>query len=365
MMLGYYDAFMNDKLVPEQYDEKAETIKSTKIVSEFNEMPGTGNFSTGGDAFAKTLFELCKSETGVDVECGNGLSTNNQSKLVKKYLNNSNLPYSYNSSIGNWADRISNRQKDVIKNAINAGRPVIANGHGHSVVAYGYDNDNVYINLGWGRTGCHATPWSTFTTSMFDFTWDCGAIDFAITDHFHSDNFFSKGLNQYICPCGATISHHLFKAEDFGFKNQYYFYEKTYDFNLDGVTLETKRLRCGYIEEESINLSCRRQNAGEAYLEFSLPTYFYGIKMDASYWGNNEYFSTTSTIQLQYFDGLTSQWKSCYDLKNISHDRTNKTSLNIKFDNMVSKVRIYCSDFATGNSNRGRIALDNIELFYF
>ena len=56
---------------------------------------------------------------------------------------------------------------------------------------------------------------------------------------------------------------HTIKQADYGFEQQYFFYSKTASHEIDGLSFTTKRLRCGYIEQEYINLSAQRQNAGK------------------------------------------------------------------------------------------------------
>lgn len=366
IILNYYDTFENDKIVPEEFEIKATTnTKNTKNLIDFFRSPATGTNNRSdinGQRFVEDLVGVCTSAIG-HTPVGNGLYTTEQIKFIKQYMDNAGVNYTMNTCEGNWADRITNRTVSFIKNTINAGRPVISNGTGHSTVAYGYDSDYVFVHTGWGYVA--ATPWSTFTTSMFDFEWDVGAIDIEVNEHFHSDNYYSSHFEQYLCPCDVSLNHHVFTPDSYGFENQYFFERKTKTYTFDNEIITTNRLRCGYIENSFINLSARRQNAGEAYLQYQTNTNIQKIVTHVSYWGTKEYFSVNAKIEIQYWDATTSSWQLLYNLKDqISNDRTVQTELQLFFPKNTTSFRFYVSDYATGTYNRGRLSIGNTELIY-
>lgn len=366
IILNYYDTFKNDKIVPEEYEIRAtENTKSTKSLADFVNSPATGSNDSSdvdGQRFVEDLVDVCTSAIG-HTPVGKGLYTTEQIEFAREYLNRTGVSYTMHTCEGNWADRIGNRTVSFIKNAIKAGRPVISNGTGHSTVAYGYDSDYVFVHTGWGYVA--ATPWSTFTTTMLDFKWDVGAIDIEINEHFHSDNYYSSHFDQYLCPCDVSLNHHVFTPDSYDFESQYFYERKTKTYTFDDEIITTNRLRCGYIENSFINLSARKQNAGEAYLQYELNTNVHKIVTHVSYWGTKEYFTTNAKIEIQYWDATESLWKLLYNLKdNISNDRAAQTELQLLFPKNTTIFRFYVSDYATGTYNRGRLSIGNTELIY-
>lgn len=216
--------------------------------------------------FRDYLLNLTEDVIGVS-PVKRGMFTTEQIKLVKRYLKDSGISYSLNTSEGNWGDQITNRAKAIIKNTINENRPVLVNGSGHSTVAYGYDDDYVYVHTGWGYIA--ATPWATFTTKWFNNEFDTGAIGILLTgEHYHSDNYYSAYYNEYYCPDGYSFESLLLKPYDYNFEPQYFFSLKTLDVSKNGFTIYTKRLRTGYIEQECINF--RQEEKAPALLFWNI-----------------------------------------------------------------------------------------------
>ena len=153
----------------------------------------------------------------------------------------------------------------MIKNAIDNDRPLFVAGRKHATVAYAYDENMVWVHTGWGYTA--ATPWDTFIYNVLGN--NCiGAIDISsIGEHIHSDNYYFTTHGKYVCPCGHEFKKNIIRPNEFGFEPQYFFEEKTKTILLDDLILSTKRLRTGFIENEYINLSAARKNAGYAYFE--------------------------------------------------------------------------------------------------
>ena len=72
----------------------------------------------------------------------------------------------------------------------------------------------------------------------------------------------------------SRIEHSVYKISpvDWNFDQRYYFENeglKSSTINSDDLVINSTRLRCGYIENEFINLSPNRYNAGDAYLELN------------------------------------------------------------------------------------------------
>lgn len=361
---GYYDTFYNDNLVDETFDVIATEYSNTKITRNFSQSPGTG-IKNSDQRFRDYLVNLTTEVIGVS-PVNRGMYTTEQIKLVKRYLNDSGISYSLNTSEGNWGDQITNRAKTIIKNTINNNKPVLVNGSGHSTIAYGYDDSYVYVHTGWGYVA--ATPWATFTTKWFNNEFDTGAVGISITGaHYHSDNYYSAYYDEYYCPDGYSFESLSLRPEDYNFAPQYFFYQKTLDVTKNNYTINTKRLRTGYIEQECINLSSRRQGAGVAYLEYYCPSFVKKITVSISFWSSAElYTPNVDTAVIQYMDS-DGDWIVALDLLNdinLSKDRTNQDIISIPFPQGVSNFRFYTTNFALGDRNKGRISIKDLEIMH-
>ena len=123
IILGYYDTFANDKLVNDIYDKIAIETSNTKIISNFSQSPGTGK-QDGIDSdqrFRDYLVDLTTQEIG-ESPVNQGMSTKEQIKLVKRYLNDSKLAYKLSTCEGNSLENndITNHTKKIIRNTIDA-----------------------------------------------------------------------------------------------------------------------------------------------------------------------------------------------------------------------------------------------------
>ena len=365
--LGYQDTFYNDNIVDEIYDYVPIETSNTKIIRNFSESPGTGrkNGSNSDQRFRNYLISLTEEEIGhtpVDA----GMYTQEQIKLVKHYLNDTGLEYSLNTSEGNWGDQITNRAIAILKNGIENNRPVLVNGTGHSTIAYGYDDSYVFVHTGWGDVA--ATPWSTFTTKWIGNEFDTGAIDIEMNcEHYHSDNYYSAYYDEYYCPDGFKHLKTVINPEHHGFEAQYFFSNRVKNFVLDNYVIETNRLRTGYIENQFINLSPKREGAGIAFLEYNLPSYIKKITIDVSLWsGAENYSKATDKILIEYRNS-NGEWITAIDLLNdieLSTDRTRQNRITVAFPKQTSSFRFYAESNASGDRNKGRLSIGQMEVMH-
>lgn len=148
---------------------------------------------------------------------------------------------------------------------------------------------------------------------------------------------------------------------DYGFEGQYYFYSKTNDHTINNFTFQTERLRCGYIENENINLSPNRNDAGEAYLVFKFNQPIYELDTHISYWSPNEYLYTSKgdSVYIQYMD-KNGNWINCLDLLNCSLSTNRKLQDYYEFEFIEGTYQIrYIANKITPNTsrNKGRICI--------
>ena len=81
----------------------------------------------------------------------------------------------------------------------------------------------------------------------------------------------------------------LLEPKDFDFPQSYVSSATEKSLTLDGLSIETTRLRCGFIENQKIVLSCRKEGFGEAYLKLDFDRDVSQITYEYSLWGDREY----------------------------------------------------------------------------
>ena len=363
IILGYYDTFCNDSIVNDTFDVETKTYTSVYSVDEFEQSPGAGQMYED-ERFRDYLLNLAFTVNGV-TPVNNGMTNNQQIALLQSYLNGTGLSYSLNYCEGNIIQDISGYAKTVIRNAIDQGRPVIANSISHSMVAYGYDDTFVYVHTGYGYVS--ATPWSTFEAGLFEFA-SIGAIDINFScSHFHSNNYYSYFTNDYYCPCGYTSEKTTYYPDTFEFEQQYFYYRRRKEITISNYTIETYRLRTGFIEYEFINLSPRREDAGLAYLEVISEEELLSIVINVSFWGPNEHYNLNNSdhyVEIQYMNSI-GDWETIFDLLhdiNLSTNRYNQNQVAIYFPSGVTAFRIIASNDDVGNRNSGRISIGELSI---
>lgn len=154
---------------------------------------------------------------------------------------------------------------------------------------------------------------------------------------------------------------------DYEFEEQYFFYEKTTTFSFDNVNITTKRLRCGYIQNQYIVLSPKRTGAGSAYLQMDFDSSIYSVLIGLAWWSNNErvYSSNGDSYVLEYKNN-SGQWVEWLDLLNDVSITTNRDIVDrfiISDSGGINGIRIvcYCAS-PTSDRNKGRICVDDIVL---
>ena len=256
-----------------------------------------------------------------------------------------------------------------IKQSIDAGLPVTiyagqaGSGYfgNHYVNAYEYevweglDRDgkvitntvfNTRLNWGWGQDyECHMD--SDMLSALFS-----GVIYYTVSDN-----------HQIIRPIDF--------ANDFVNDNgqgQYFFYEKTKDITTaDGFTFGTTRLRCGYIENEYLVLSSKRANVTEAYLKFDFNMNVKAINFDICLWSGLEGLldsNSSITLQIPNENGefITEMNFLPSDLSTL---KENPNNYYCEFSHPTNSFKFVVKhNNPSGNKNKGRVVLGDINIFY-
>ena len=167
---------------------------------------------------------------------------------------------------------------------------------------------------------------------------------------------------------------YLLKANDFSsFVNssgqgQYFFgpTAKSQDIKLsNGILIKTERIRTSFIESQYLVLSPNRENAGTATLVMSFPHYINRLSFSASMWGKTE----GSFYESLCFDYGINGDMGVFVRPLIIQCTTLSTSkyapdyFTIDFPTKVKSIRFFaCHSAPSGDRNKGRICLDNIEI---
>ena len=159
---------------------------------------------------------------------------------------------------------------------------------------------------------------------------------------------------------GDSVMH----PADWGFRQQYYFDGQTATHVVDDfLTINSSRLRCGYIEQSYIVLSAKHKDAGHAYLslEFSRPVYYYSF--DVALWSDSEGINANNAELVMQVKGENGNWVEIVDLLNDitlpTKDQGFYTYENWA-DEGIYGMRWLETAPATGTKNKGRIAFDEI-----
>lgn len=204
MICSYYDTFINDDYVSEKWDYLSYgNVVDTSNWENWSNSPGAGYKISPLRDFRMCQYLLDYAQSNVNSNITNdGLTFNQQRNVLNYYLNEQLVNYSLTTSEGNLADCLNQYTKTVIKNSIDNNQPVIANGRHHSVVAFAYDDDYVYVHTGYGR--CSKVVWATYTD--WDITYSPSAICINASGiHTHSNNYYSTYDNHFYCSCGQQM----------------------------------------------------------------------------------------------------------------------------------------------------------------
>lgn len=197
MLLDYYDTFENDNLVDKDFDYLKTGIFNNCCDYDITTLPDyIEDAQRQCNLLHDYLVDICTAQLNFNPTDGGGTSGEQQYKLINAYMNTRGLAYKLNSAY-RISDVISGYPKKLIIDAIDAGRPIIVNSKNHSTVAYGYDDTFVYIHDGYNNET--RVTWDFYE---FGISNSVSVFDLELTgSHIHSNNYYSRNLNQYLCPC--------------------------------------------------------------------------------------------------------------------------------------------------------------------
>ncbi|MBR2138166.1 MAG: hypothetical protein IKC22_07485 [Bacilli bacterium] len=155
------------------------------------------------------------------------------------------------------------------------------------------------------------------------------------------------------------------KPNEWGFEGRYYFESegiKTSTLTKGDLTITTRRLRCGYIEDSYINLSPRREGAGEAYFEMVFDKPVYSFMYSICLWSGSEYLDGIAEIDVLTSEG---EWVPYVNLLE-DIELTIRTIGLERYCHYISSgiygIKFEATSTATGDRNKGRLCIDDLVL---
>lgn len=155
------------------------------------------------------------------------------------------------------------------------------------------------------------------------------------------------------------------KPNEWGFEGRYYFESegiKTSTLTKGDLTITTRRLRCGYIEDSYINLSPRREGAGEAYFEMVFDKPVYSFMYSICLWSGSEYLDGSASISVLTSEG---EWIPYVNLLD-DIELTIRTIGLERYCHYISSgiygIKFEATSTATGDRNKGRLCIDDLVL---
>lgn len=179
--------------------------------------------------------------------------------------------------------------------------------------------------------------------------------------------------------CSALFrepNRYLFKSsflpQDWGIEGRYYFQNELDSSSVSSdhgriyatatqndLTIETERLRCGYIENSYIVLSPRRENAGRSYFEMNFDKAVYSFMYRACMWSGSENLDGIAIIQTKDIYG---NWTTLRDIP-INYLKSKENGLTQFVESTpggIYGLRFETTATATGDRNKGRFCLADI-----
>lgn len=83
-------------------------------------------------------------------------------------------------------------------------------------------------------------------------------------------------------------------------------------------------------------------------------------------WSVNEHFNINDSSAVIQYKDKSGNWITILDLLtdiNLSKDRTKPDNYTIVFPDGTKEFRFYCQSTATGDRNKGRICIGNMEIY--
>lgn len=215
----------------------------------------------------------------------------------------------------------------------------------HAAAAYGYDSrwwgNYIIVNYGWGGNMMDALIPSYCIGSMMKFSLDLD-LHPLVTERIAWDDYpFMDDYNT------TRLTNTLTTQSGYSFK--------------------VNRLRCGFIHDEYLTISPRKQGFNEAYIEWNFKNPVTHLEIDIAFWSDDERYDYPNigypTIDYRHLGNY--RWITAVDLLNgeISTDRDHMTHISLDFPMKIKQLRVrswFAYISGLNDRNKGRISVGNI-----
>lgn len=193
--------------------------------------------------------------------------------------------------------------------------------------------------------------------------YDCIKINTATNKPVYSNvgisNVSSFGMKGYI----ETID-----VDDYDYEEQYFFNMKSKNIETnENTTISTRRLRTGFIQNQYIVLSPRRENAGYAFLEFYFSTPILAVDLDICLWSDNELLSGNgcgaSVVEKPDYQTFIYHYNLLTDF-GLSTNRNNPNRIRFDFPEQADGIAFRAQAPAVGDRNKGRLCIGNMHIIF-
>ena len=232
--LSFYDTFLNDSIIPEQYERKKTdtssfsqfSYNSPGVYRETQSIPKQNYESycreTASFNFQSYLTLIYNDQVFPNSQNFESSTHMNEYDDIFRYVN---IPILRNArmtiftAFDAFNPTISEQlhfQSFIIQNILN-GNPVIVHVRNstdnslHSVVAYKIQNGDIYANYGWNYSHCNRKLLNQVSND-FDSIYAVCAFDFSNLTHQHCDNYIVSNMNY--CGCGFSPNYFIATSTD-------------------------------------------------------------------------------------------------------------------------------------------------------
>ena len=147
---------------------------------------------------------------------------------------------------------------------------------------------------------------------------------------------------------------------DYGFASSYNNAIINSSMTIDGITIYIERLRCGYIEDQYLNLSSKKHGAGHAYLQLTFDRTLKYLSFGVTVWRKQELKivdGDTAVVDVMNSNGV---WNEAIDLLyDVTLPNSRRDILRFDFTN-IKGIRFDITSIIGGDGNKGRLCIDNI-----
>lgn len=344
--------YMRDATHPYNYDNSCGFVAASIVLNYWDKTVHDGVVNeafkdTNGDLNSTSCYSPSVNLKDKLVSYNNGVFTSwakDVAEAVNKYCNDYSVEGSASWHIG----------KAGLETSLFKEQPAILFGYipdvssnnyiTHAVTCYGIDETwwgGYYIvNYGWGDKYAETSLGFGFAGSTMTFSLDENyyKVDYTINKNAYK---FPDAYNSKEVIANVTTS--------------------------DGLSFQTKRLRCGFIHDEYLTISSRKTNYNTAYIDYSFTNPVRKLVMNISFWSDDERYQSPniSTLLFQWKNLNSDYWDFNLDLldMNLSTDRNNQTKLVVEFKQKTREFRIYSHfSYTSGQSdrNKGRVSIGDV-----